>query len=216
MSDDTKTIILPQEKSRIVLVVDESGSMNPQRQEVLDNINKLIAQQKAFDPPNNSNVMFSFVTFNDTINHRVDTSLDTTIPLTQGDYAPSGRTALYEAIGKTIEKYQNERNVIMVIATDGHENASAKGYNLTKTGEMVKKCKTDLNWKFLYVCEDIDQFKEGENMGLQAGASTTTVRAERGTVAGYMGSECCYKAMDTYRTATSIKLPDYGGISHMK
>ena len=77
---------------------------------------------------------------------------------------PDGCTALFDAIGETLNRYSKERNVVDVIATDGMENSS-KHYNYRQIGKMVSDYQQEKNWKFVYLSENIDQFDQGCSVG---------------------------------------------------
>ena len=122
LNDDTP--VESNDLFKIVLILDESGSMDNIREKMLHSINDLIKEQKQIkDRP----ATFTLVKFNDGINRKFNNSpLENVNFLTPEDYVPSGTTALYDAIGSTINWFRNEKDVLMVIITDGQENASKK------------------------------------------------------------------------------------------
>jgi uncharacterized protein YegL len=77
---------------------------------------------------------------------------------------PDGRTALYDAIITNIDFVENEllktetaneRTVIFVILTDGHENAS-KLVDAQQVREKIMKLQQQGNWKFIFFGADLD------------------------------------------------------------
>ena len=60
------------------------------------------------------------------------------------DYIPSGTTALYDAIGDTVNWFKNEKDVLMVIVTDGADNASKK-YTRRDIENMIEEKKRNNN-----------------------------------------------------------------------
>jgi hypothetical protein len=56
------------------------------------------------------------------------------------DYCPDRSTALYDAIGTTIEWFRYESDVLLVIITDGLENASTK-YNKKQIFDLLDEKK---------------------------------------------------------------------------
>lgn len=78
--------------------------------------------------------------------------------------SPRGSTALFDAIGESIKKLDfvvsneinnNEASVIMVILTDGYENASKKFSSEEIKKEMDKLRETGL-WNFVFIGADFD------------------------------------------------------------
>jgi hypothetical protein len=80
-------------------------------------------------------------------------------------YNPTGSTALYKAISDTIDVFENESDVIMVIVTDGQENASPREYTREKIFNLISNHKNKNGWKFVYLSSDIDTFTQGVNLG---------------------------------------------------
>jgi hypothetical protein len=77
---------------------------------------------------------------------------------------PDGRTALYDAIITNIAFVENElletetaneRTVIFVILTDGHENAS-KLVDAQEVREKIMKLQQEENWEFIFFGADLD------------------------------------------------------------
>ena len=84
--------------------------------------------------------------------------------LFQKNYSqPRGRTPLFDAIGLAIYDLENnhdskDKNKVLVIVTDGLENAS-KEYSY-KEIELKIKEKEDLGWLIIYLGADHDSFKQ--------------------------------------------------------
>jgi len=118
---------------KIGVILDESGSMSTIRHAMIKALNDLINEQKQLDLP----CKFKLVKFNDKTNRVIEnTDLNKIKELTIEDYSPDKTTALYDAIGSTIEWFRYENNVLLVIVTDGQENASGK-YNKNQIISML-------------------------------------------------------------------------------
>ena len=106
---------------KIVVVLDESGSMGSVKHDMITALNDLIKEQKQIkDRPCN----FTLVKFNDKITRVIkNCDLQEVSLLTSNDYTPGRTTALNDAIGDTVDWFRYEENVLMVIVTDGAENA---------------------------------------------------------------------------------------------
>ena len=162
-----KTIIVDEPKlcDRLILVLDESGSMANQKMDIIGGINETIRQQRELEPSRNAEVHFDIVKFSSIVNPARRETLKSIRDFTVNDYRPTGSTALYDAIGKTINDYRNERDVIMVIATDGAENAS-RTYRKPEIVRMIAEQREKFDWDFVYLSEDIDTFQQGNGMGM--------------------------------------------------
>src|ERR1700679_3537488 len=111
----------------IVMLLDESGSMASIKHDIIKSVNDFINEQKTIKDPN---CTFTFVSFSDTVRTMsLKTPLHRTFPLTVENYNPTGSTALYKAIIDTINLFEHDSNVLMVIVTDGQENASPREYS---------------------------------------------------------------------------------------
>lgn len=168
---------------RIVVILDESGSMSGIRQDIIDGMNKFITEQKKVEPEANHEIMYTFVKFSTNVYPTIETQFCQVKQLTQEDYVPSGMTALYDAMGLTFEKIKDERNVAVMIVTDGQENSSSK-YNRNNVFKMVKDLELNKNWKFAYLSSDIDTWEQGNDIGL----SNTFKMSSRGVALG--GGKC--------------------------
>lgn len=152
---------------KIVVILDESGSMEVIGKQMRNALNDLIKEQKQVTArPCN----FTLVKFNDTV-RRVIKSTDLTEIrlLTEEDYRPNGSTALYDAIGDTINWYRYERDVLMVIITDGQENASKK-FRKDQITKMIKEKETHCGWSYVYLNCDLQTAAQGDAIGLNESA----------------------------------------------
>jgi hypothetical protein len=86
-----------------------------------------------------------------------------------------GTTALLDAVGRTITttgehlaampEHERPGVVIVVIATDGQENAS-KEYTLAQVHQMVTHQREVYDWRFMFIGVDIDAFGASRGMGI--------------------------------------------------
>lgn len=151
--------------SHIILIIDQSGSMSCQKDNIINGINEMIKQQRGIHSSRSNEIVFDIVKFSYTVEFNKSETLMGISFITYKDYVPGGLTALYDAIGTTINRYKEEKNVIVVIATDGLENASRK-YNYKQIADMITTCTEEKKWKFIYLSEDIDTFKQGNDIGI--------------------------------------------------
>jgi hypothetical protein len=155
---------------KIVLILDESGSMSSIKSHIVDSINDLIRKQKEVK---GRTTLFTLIKFNNetrTIKQNADFS--TIDYLANSEYNPSGGTALYDAIGETLEAYKDEKNVLIVIITDGEENTSRK-YCKADVAPKIDSLKTNTEkgWSFVYIGCDLETAKQGDKIGLATSAN---------------------------------------------
>lgn len=90
-------------------------------------------------------------------------------------YRPSGCTALLDAIGTAINQIRmtneskilnNEMSVIMVILTDGMENASRE-FNFHQIAGMIQELERTSNWSFSFLGADIDAFHTSKMLNIR-------------------------------------------------
>ena len=149
----------------LVVLLDESGSMNEIRSEIIDGMNVFIHQQRQVESEKNHQIKFTLVKFNSTVKEPKHLTLDKVPPMTQNDYIPGGMTSLYDAIGMTFGRMQTEKNVVAVIVTDGIENSSYK-FKRSHIMELIRRLEEKNNWKFVYLSSDIDTWNQGNNINL--------------------------------------------------
>lgn len=161
----------------IVFVLDASGSMVGQRQESIDGVNKYVREQIE-GKPENVEIFFSLMTFH--IETRMvynSKPMDAVQELTPEDYAPSGGTALFDAIGRAVletdniitrEQSPDEYKVLMVILTDGENNASTE-FTKEKVTELID-AKKGTGWDFVFLGMGISDWQAG-GMGIHTSSS---------------------------------------------
>lgn len=150
---------------RIIIILDASGSMQSQKNDIIGSVNNTILEQRAA-MPNDTSTLFSVVTFNDQVHYAPTEWKLSNVPfLTNKTYVTQGSTALCDAIGRTLSKYHNESDVICVIVTDGEENAS-HFYNHATITTLINQYKDTKNWNFIYLSEDVSTFQQGKNIGI--------------------------------------------------
>ena len=115
-------------------------------------------------------------------------------PMTTGDYWTRGTTALFDAVGSTINSVgrrlsdtpEDERpeKVIFVITTDGYENAS-KEFNRSKVKEMIEHQQSKYSWLFMFLGANIDAAEEASDIGIDARFARTYTASDIGTTSVY-------------------------------
>lgn len=159
-------------KTAIAVIIDESGSMGGRQSAVIEGFNALIADQRKL-PGSCTVSLTKFATFGRVV--FTDLDIASVRNLTSETYRPDGSTALFDAIGKTIEDLgarlaglsedQRPGKVVVVIITDGEENASTD-YQQEKIQAMVKHQTDAYNWTFNFMGCTIEAMKGAIQIGI--------------------------------------------------
>lgn len=160
-----------------LVILDESGSMSPIREQALAGVNRVLETIRSSQNENpDDNQMFCLVTF-DSGGNRPDvravidcTPVGKVQDFTAGQYRPSGMTPLYDAIGVSVtalEKLVREGdNVLVTVITDGFENSSTI-FNASSIKEMVDSLSAK-GWVFTYIGANQESDKEAGVLGIHA------------------------------------------------
>jgi len=177
------------EKTHIICILDRSGSMSSIISDSIGGFNTFLKQQKEL--PDEATLTVAL--FDDQYELLYDNiDIKKADELTNKIWIPRGTTALYDAIGKTINiektnfaKLGDEKpsKVLVCIVTDGQENASRE-YNIDNVKKLIKKCEKD-NWNFLYLAANQDAFDVGTSFGVSAGNTYTFNATSAGTTVMY-------------------------------
>lgn len=160
----TKMTGIKDEILSILFILDQSGSMSSMGCEPLEGLNSFFKMQQ-----DSGEFYSTLVTFNDktTFIHKNINGKEIK-ELTEKDLYPCGLTALYDAIGSSIE-YQKSvklKNVLVVILTDGENNASSK-FTKEEIQELIKEMKKEYGWSFEYLGANQDSFKVGRDINIE-------------------------------------------------
>lgn len=89
-------------KNYLMMILDESGSMQSIQQQAINAFNEQVQTVKKFK--NDMEVATSLIVFSDDARVWLDAvSLDKVPELGTGNYIPNGSTAMYDAVGKALE-----------------------------------------------------------------------------------------------------------------
>lgn len=160
-------------KYKIVIVLDESGSMESLKNNMLESMNDLIKEQKQV---NGRPATFTLIKFADNVQTiRENEPIEQINLLSNSDYQPNGSTALYDGIGFAINRFRNERDVLLVVVTDGQENASKTFDKQYVTKKLDEKKKYN-NWSYVYLSCDLNTAQQGNNIGFGKSAVCSNVQ----------------------------------------
>ena len=180
---------------KIVMILDESGSMENIRSKMISSINTLITEQQQIP---GRETTFTLVKFSDGIKRVIENKpLNQVKLLTPEHYMPNGSTALFDAIGDTISWFRNEKDVLMVIVTDGQENASHR-FNRTMINNMIEDKQKNNNWTYVYLSNDLSTAKQGDSIGCTTSRVASNCVVEQESFGDYISSQL-NSAIGNYR-----------------
>lgn len=143
--------------NRIAIILDRSSSMMAIRAEAVAAFNEQVKAIKAGSTDMDTKVsLVTFATDADapTIFNKDVEKLQ---PLVESDYMPNGMTAMYDAVGATVNALAalpeaSDENVsfLVVIISDGQENNS-KTFNSAAIAERIKALQATGRWTFTYL-----------------------------------------------------------------
>ncbi|MNX91885.1 von Willebrand factor type A domain protein [compost metagenome] len=213
----------PKTETLIQFVLDETGSMNSCWDATINSFNEYIGSQKTVNDGLTCRVgltkfsdigrsfFYASATDNDPKQSQgirnvfVQKDINDVPLLTRSNYTPNGGTNLYDAIGKTIVDLdgvvKDSQNVLVVIITDGEENASRE-YNVSAIKTMIADRQAK-GWTFIYLGANQDAWKVGSTFGLAKGQTMSYSTAEMSSTMDSLSL-----ATTSYRSARSLNAVD--------
>lgn len=159
----------------IHVILDRSGSMKVIAQDTIGGFNTFVEEQQKLDV---GTCTLSLHQFDDI--YQTDylcKNIKNVDLLTESTFV-RGWTALNDAIGRTIvemgnryrnmEEYERPSKVIVLIMTDGQENASEKYADGSLIRDMIKEQTSKYNWEFVYIGANQDAIGTAHNYGIAA------------------------------------------------
>jgi hypothetical protein len=165
------------DKTHIICVLDRSGSMSGIISDSIGGFNQFLKDQKKL-PDKATITVHLFDDRHDCIYDCVD--IQNAQELTEAVWSPRGTTALYDAIGKAINKdkqrfaalgTEKPSKVLVCVVTDGFENASTE-YRRQDIQKLIRQCE-DEDWNFIYLAANQDAFAVGQSFGIAPGNTFT-------------------------------------------
>jgi uncharacterized protein YegL len=181
-----------QDYAHLILILDSSGSMGGRRLDGgIEGVNHLLKEQAKAERGYCTVTLVQFDTDYDEIYsfkpiHLVEMR-------NKQNWVPTGRTALYDAVGRTISADFKKINampedkrpgvVIVNVTTDGIENASTE-WTQAQVAALVREREAD-NWVVSYVSAGVDGTEQARGMGLDMGNFSNASPKAGGMIAAY-------------------------------
>jgi Mg-chelatase subunit ChlD len=171
----------------IWFLLDRSGSMASIAEYVVSGFDGFFASQRN----EAGNAMVTVVQFDDQDPHDI---IVNGLPIAQvpsvGDlFQPRGMTPLYDAIALLLDQAErhggDDADQLVVILTDGHENASG-AWTHQRLFRRIAKLR-DRGWTFVFLGANQDSYEAGNQMAMPAGNVSNFRPDEDGMAATYAG-----------------------------
>ncbi|WP_254523980.1 vWA domain-containing protein [Natrinema caseinilyticum] len=177
-------------KTHITFVLDSSGSMSAIEDDTKGGFNAFLEDQR--DEPGTATVsLYDFNTNVDCVYQGYSTGAAP--KLDDDNYTPGGRTALHDAITtavtetgdriETMEAAGRPDNVIIVILTDGKENASETPQERVR--DLVEYRRQEHEWEFLFIGANQNAALTASGMGMDKDRSLDMAHSEDGAKSAY-------------------------------
>lgn len=173
-------------KTDITIVLDRSGSMESVKSDTIGGFNSFLKSQQE----NETEASLSLVQFDDQYETLyIDKDIRQAEKLSERSFEPRGMTALFDAIGRTINSVgerlaalSEERpdKVLMVIMTDGLENSS-KEFSAATVSKMINRQRNVYSWEFMFIGANQDAVLSAKEIGIAPAASITYAANSVGT-----------------------------------
>lgn len=167
-----------------LVIIDESGSMGSIKKPAIDSVNETLQTIKSAQLMHSEQEHFvTLVSFNGKVKTIYDCErVDNVKELDDRRYIPSGLTALYDAMGISINRLRRQVSeggkVVVTIVTDGYENASRE-YRGPAIKELVQEMRKK-GWVFAYI---------GANQDVEAVAASMSISSSMRFNADVRGTE---------------------------
>ncbi len=173
-------------KTHVTFVLDSSGSMSRIEDDTKGGFNIFLREQKEEEGEATVS-LYEFNTNVELLYRAID--IEDAPELDDENYSPGGRTALHDAITRAVgetedhietlaERNQSD-NVVVVVLTDGKENASETPQETVR--ERVEE-KREEGWEFLFIGANQDAALTAESVGMDAKKSLDMDHSGEGSV----------------------------------
>lgn len=177
-------------KTHVTFILDSSGSMSKIKSDTVGGFNEFLVDQRAEE----GSATVTLYDFNDTIERVYQAQAIEQAPeLTAEAYTPGGRTALHDAVAtatsgthdriKTLPERDQPDHVVVVILTDGRENASETPADTVR--EQVETRQEADDWEFLFIGANQDAALSAAEVGIEEKNSLNMAYSQEGTEAAY-------------------------------
>jgi uncharacterized protein YegL len=202
--------------TKLVVILDASGSMWKVKSDTIGGFNKLIEDQKKL-PGDCFVTVVQFSTFGKQKTIVDNKPLNEVFLLSDVTYQTGGWTAMRDAIGSTIDKVGKELTaineidrpgkVIVAIITDGEENDSRE-YSVEQIKTQITEQRDKYSWEFLFTAANQDAILAGKKLGISVDLSANYADTSKGTRQAFLGlsrATCALRCNDRAAAVSSMQ-----------
>jgi len=195
---------MKKQKTIYHMILDKSGSMSDCIPNTLEGYNEQILKIRELEKKYpEQEICLGLTTFNHEVCHLSFHRPPAAARLLNSEnYNPDGSTALLDAIGLVVRQLERDveaqlaeydTTVVVVILTDGHENASRQ-FRLSDISRTIARLEETGKWTFSFIGATLDAVDVAQSMAIKTQNSFTFDKSEmRGRV-----FENLSRSMDTY------------------
>lgn len=169
--------------THVLFITDMSGSMSSIADDVCGGFNAYVADLRT---DGDRRYRLTAVVFDDVVETLCSAAKLGDVPeMTGSNYRPRGMTALLDAVGRTVVSFDGsvslgaDDKVLVVVQTDGHENASRE-YKREAVAKLIADREATGKWSFVYLGVGAGSWAQAGGMGF---ASASTVTLDQGGLA---------------------------------
>jgi Mg-chelatase subunit ChlD len=187
------------------LVLDESGSMGHLRQSTIDGANAWLADQRRDGPNDHLDLIMFDSREGEWVRVKRSGKLCEVDDLTLADYNPNGGTPLYDAVGFTLNRIElaaEGRKVVVVVMTDGFENASREFTREAVAAKIAEK--EAAGWTIMYLGANQDAKAVAQAVGMSPMYASNYVASNLGNSAMYTATSNATRAVRYRASAHAV------------
>jgi von Willebrand factor type A domain. len=179
--------------THVTFVLDSSGSMSKIEDDTRGGFNIFLQEQR--EEEGSATVSLYQFDSNVRVVYR-SRPIEEAPTLDTDNYRPGGKTALHDAITQAIDGIADHlaglperkcpENVIVVVLTDGKENASETPDEVVR--DRVETCRDEDDWEFLFIGANQDAALTAEKMGMDANKSLEMAHNDAGAENAYQST----------------------------
>lgn len=166
----------------VFMLLDRSGSMSDRWDEAVSSINSYVADLAK----QRTKARITLATFDEQQGLQFDVlrnqvSAASWHPISLHEASPRGGTPLYDAFARIVAKAKlaDFKRTVIVVMTDGYENASRE-INRSRAGELVRECQTR-DWQVVFLGADFDARGQAAEMHVYRGSTLNMTRGFYGS-----------------------------------
>jgi uncharacterized protein YegL len=160
------------QKTYVAFILDKSGSMQRIKDSIISGFNEHI-QTLTTEGKDGTYVLASLVLFSDNVEVPFfNSSVFSLREMDENSYKPLGSTAMYDAVGYTIDRLGKESNFndpnnsyLLMVFSDGEENAS-RVWNGVRLAEKIQELQKTGRWTITYVGANQDLAKVSKTLNI--------------------------------------------------